>query len=72
MEGPPVASKPYTIPLKYRGFVDHEIKQPEEAGIICRNMSDLPSPKLVIPKKEEQIGNSSDQKHSCKYQQEQI
>ena len=30
-KGPPVASKPYTIPLKYREFVDYEIKQLEEA-----------------------------------------
>ena len=25
-EGPPVALKPYTIPLKYREFVDHQIE----------------------------------------------
>ena len=30
-EGPPVAFKPYTVPLKYREFVNHEIKQLEEA-----------------------------------------
>ena len=34
MEGLPIASKPYTVPLKYHEFVDHEIKQLEEAGII--------------------------------------
>ena len=32
-EGLPIASKPYTVPLKYHEFVDHEIKQLEEAGI---------------------------------------
>ena len=32
-EVPHVASKPYTVPLKYREFIDHEIKQLEEAGI---------------------------------------
>ena len=26
-EGPPIALKPYTVPLKYREFVDHDIKQ---------------------------------------------
>ena len=52
-EGLPVASKPYAIPLKYREFVDHEIKQLEEAGIISRSMSDWASPILAIPKKEE-------------------
>ena len=39
-EGLPVASKPYTVPLKYRAFVGHEIKQLKEAGIISRSMSD--------------------------------
>ena len=54
-KGPPVASKPYTIPLKYRYFADHEIKQLEEAGIISRSMNDWASPILVIPKKEDQV-----------------
>ena len=31
-EGPPMASKPYTVPLKYWEFVEHEIKQLEEEG----------------------------------------
>ena len=52
-EGPTMASKPYTAPLQYREFVDHEIKQLEEAGIISISMSDWASPILVIPKKEE-------------------
>ena len=34
MEGLPIVSKPYTVPLKYCKFIDHEIKQLEEAGII--------------------------------------
>ena len=25
-KGPPIASKPYTVPLKYHEFVDHKIK----------------------------------------------
>ena len=52
-ESTPVASKPYTVPLKYRKLVEHEIKQCEEAGIIYRSMIDWASPILVIPKKEE-------------------
>ena len=51
-EGPPIASKPYMVPLEYCEFVDHEIKQMEEAGIISRSMSDWASPILVVPKKE--------------------
>ena len=40
IEGPPLASKPYTVPLKYPEFVDHEMKHFEEVGIISRSMSD--------------------------------
>ena len=52
-KGPPVASKANTMPLKYRQFVDHEIKQLQEAGTISRGMSDWASPILLIPKKEQ-------------------
>ena len=52
-EGPPIASKPYAMPLKYHKFVDHEIKQLEEADIILRSMRNWASPILVVPKKEE-------------------
>ena len=38
-EGPPITSKSYTIPLKYHEFVDLEIKQLEEMGIISQSMS---------------------------------
>ena len=52
-EGLPIASKPYPVPLKYHEFMDHEIKQLENAGIISRIMSNWASPILVVPKKEE-------------------
>ena len=32
--GPPIAIKPYTIPLKYKSFVDDEIKLLDDAGCI--------------------------------------
>ena len=38
--GPPVAAKPYTIPLKYKSFVDDEIKLLEDAGCISKSLSD--------------------------------
>ena len=38
--GLPVASKPYTIPLKYKSFVDEEIKLLEDAGCISKSISD--------------------------------
>ena len=49
--GPPIASKPYSIPLKYLDFVDQEIKQLEDEGIISHSISNWASPILVIPKK---------------------
>ena len=52
-EGPPIASKLYTVLLKYYEFVDHEIRQLEEVGIISQSMSDWASPILVVPKKQD-------------------
>ena len=53
-EGPPIACKPYSIPLKYRDFVDQKIKHLEDAGIISHSMSNWASPILVVPKKHNQ------------------
>ena len=47
------------MPLKYCEFVDHEIKQLKEVGIISRSMSNWASPILVVPKKEENVEISS-------------
>ena len=57
--GPPITSKPYTVPLKYPKFLDHENKQLEKVGIISRSMSDWASPFLVVPKKEEHAETSN-------------
>ena len=35
--GPPVSTKPYTIPLKYKSFVNEEINLLEDAGCISKN-----------------------------------
>ena len=58
-EGPSITCKPYTVPLKYHEFVDHEIKWLGEAGIISQNMSDWASPILVVPKKGEHVDASN-------------
>ena len=50
-EGPCISCQPYSIPLKYRDFMDEETQQLEDAGIISRSMSDWASPILVVPKK---------------------
>ena len=51
-KGPPIACKPYSVPLKYQDLVDQEIKQLEDAGIILHSMSNWASPILVVPKKD--------------------
>ena len=38
--GPPVSTKPYTIPLKYKSFIDDEIKLLEDASCISKSLSD--------------------------------
>ena len=62
-EDPCVSCRPYSILLKYRDFVDEEIKQLQDTGIISRSMSDWASPILVVPKKPApQDPNSSSKK----------
>ena len=49
--GPPMATKPYTIPLKYKSFVDKEIKLLEDAGCISKSLSDWAFPICIVKKK---------------------
>ena len=49
--GPPVSTKPYTIPLKYKSFVNDEIKLLEDAGCIFKSQSDWASPICIMKKK---------------------
>ena len=49
--GLPVMSKPYTLPLKYKSFVDDEIKLQEDAGCISKSLSDWASPICIVKKK---------------------
>ena len=48
--GPPVSSKPYTIPLKYQSFVDEEIQLLEDAGCISKSLGDWASSICIIKK----------------------
>ena len=50
-EGPPIATKPYTIPLKYKSFVDDEIKHLEDARCIPKLLSNWASPICIMKKK---------------------
>ena len=48
---PPIASKPYTLPLKHYHWVQKEIETLERAGIIERSISPWASPIVIVPKK---------------------
>ena len=47
----PVALKPYTLLLKYKSFVDDEIKLLEDAGCISKLLSNWASPICIVKKK---------------------
>ena len=49
--GLPVASKPYTIPLKYKSFIDDEIKLLEDVGYMLKSINDWASPICIVKKK---------------------
>ena len=48
--GPPVSTKPYTIPLKYKAFIDEEIKLLEDARCISKSLSNWASPICIMKK----------------------
>ena len=48
---PPVSTKPYTIPLKYKAFIDEEIKLLEDARCISKSLSNWASPICIVKKK---------------------
>ena len=49
--GPPVATKPYTIQLKYKSFIDEEIKHLDDARCISKSLSNWASPICIVKKK---------------------
>ena len=48
---PPIASKPYTLPINHYEWVQREIETLERAGIIERSMSPWASTVVIVPKK---------------------
>ena len=48
---PPIASRPYTLPLKHYEWVHKEISTLERAGIITKSISPWASPVVIVPKK---------------------
>ena len=63
--GPPVSTKPYTIPLKYKSFVDEEIKLLQDAGCISKSLSDWASPICIMKKKPDPSQPHKPQLHMC-------
>ena len=63
--GPPVSTKPYTIPLKHKSFVDDEIKLLEDAGCISQLLSDWASPICIIKKKPDPSEPHKPRLHAC-------
>ena len=47
----PIASKPYTLPLKHYKWVQREIETLKRAGVIERSISPWSSPVVIVPKK---------------------
>ena len=50
-DSPPIASRPYTLPLKHYDWVRKEITQLECADIITKSISPWASPVVIVPKK---------------------
>ena len=48
---PPIACRPYPIPLKYQEFVNGEIKLLEETGCISKSISPWAAPIITVHKK---------------------
>ena len=61
----PVASKPYTIPLKYKSFIDEEIKLLEDAGCISKSISNWASPICIVKKKPDPSQPKKSQLRMC-------
>ena len=63
--GPPVSTKPYTIPLKYKAFINEEIKLLEDASCISKSFSDWASPIWIVKKTPDQSQPDKPQLHMC-------
>ena len=50
-DSPPIASRPYTLPLKHYDWVRKEIDTLDRAGIIDKCISPWASPGIIVPKK---------------------
>ena len=63
--GPPVSTKLYIIPLKYKTFIDEEIKLLEDARCISKSLSDWASQICIMKKKPDLSQPDKPQLHMC-------
>ena len=63
--GLPVSTKPYTISLKFKSFIDDEIKLLEDAGCISKSLSDWASLICIMKKKPDPSQSNKPQLHMC-------
>ena len=63
--GPPVSTKPYTIALKYKSFVDDEIKLVKDAGCISKPLNDWASLICILKKKPDPSQSNKPQLYMC-------
>ena len=63
--GPPVSTKPYTIPLKYKSFINDEIKLLKDASFISMSLSNWASPICIMKKKPDPSQPNKPQLHMC-------
>ena len=60
---PPICQKPYTLALKHYEWVQKEVEQLEQMGIITRSVSPWVSPIVIVPKKS--APNEPPMRHMC-------
>ena len=53
-DSPPLAQKPYHLPLKHLEWVANELEELERAGVIQRSVSPWASPIVIVPKRSEE------------------
>ena len=63
--GSPVSTKRYTIPLKYKSFVNDKIKLLKDASCISKSLSDWASPICIVKKKPDPSQPNKPQLHMC-------
>ena len=67
-DSPPIACRPYTLPLKHHDWVKKEIEILDRAGIIDKSISAWASPVIIVPKKSKP-GEPTQEENVCRFQE---